>query len=175
MLVPMNPGSALPHAKGEINRLPCVFATALTRRSAVCELAVRPTEARPATGTAPRRPLLCAQPLARAACAELDGLLREKSVFVVRRLSVQHAGKTGAPLMAIQCGGLCGLRDVLDASAPAPNVHHLLNLAQQVPGQLPALPWERIMRAIAQWTPHRPSKPDSPSRPVTPPRPDGAA
>lgn len=154
----MNPGSALPHAKGEINRLPCVFAAALARRSAICELAVRPAGNE---GRSPRK-LLCAQPLARAACAEFDGLLREKSVFVARRLTArpgdQHASSplSSAPgatvtLLQIQCGGLCGLRDVLDTSAPAPNVHHLLGLAQQAPGQLPALPWERIIRAIARW------------------------
>ncbi len=141
--------SGLRHANGEINRLPCVFAEALARGGAVCELAGLLS----GTGQRQRKSVLCAHPLARAACAEFDGKLRQKSVFVVRHPAKDNKSSTPAPLTRIHCGGLMGLRDALDPDASAPNIAELLRARQSRFATWHDLPWELIVRAIAAWRP----------------------
>ncbi len=135
--------SAFRHAKGQINRLPCVFERALQARQAVCEYAVQHQ-------LAERETIACAQPPARASCGELNGLLREKSSFA---LHLTHAARIlpHAMVMKIQCGGLNGLRDVVDPGAVAPNVHHLVRLAQERFGELADLPYTEIIKGVAAW------------------------
>jgi hypothetical protein len=142
--------SRLRHAKGAINRLPCVFARALAHGGAVCELAVRPS------GSSGRlQAIHCAQPVARAACAEFDGQVRQKSVFVVRHLAHANPGTTPASLSQIHGGGLRGLRDVLDPEASAPNVAELLGNRPRHFASWQDFPWDIIVRAIAAWRPGR--------------------
>lgn len=135
--------SAFRHAKGEINRLPCVFERALLAKHAVCEYAVRHQ-------IGERETIACAQPPARALCGELNGLLREKSVFALRLTNVVRI-LPHAMLMKIQCGGLNGLRDLLDADAVAPNVQHLVRLAQERHGELADLPFTEIVKGVSAW------------------------
>jgi hypothetical protein len=52
-------------------------------------------------------------------------------------------------VMKIQCGGLQGLRQVLDAEAPAPDVHELVLLAREQFGDLAALPFSEIVQGVA--------------------------
>lgn len=139
--------SAFRHAKGEINRLPCIFRRALLARHAVCECAVR----REVSG---RESIVCAQPVARASCGELHGLLREKSAFALG-LTDARRSLPAAKLMKIQCGGLNGLRDAVDPGAVAPSVHRLVRLAKEQFGELDALPFSEIVKGIAAWTPLR--------------------
>jgi hypothetical protein len=130
-------------ARGEINQLPCVFATALNQRCAVCSLALHDAEQ-----------LLCTQPLARAACAGLHGQMKDKARFAL--------GMRGDPLSSrtsntdeqrLQCGGLEGLRSVLDGDALSVDVQRLL---ERLPGQLTDnLPWEQILRAIGAYSSSR--------------------
>lgn len=135
--------SAFRHAKGEINRLPCVFERALLARHAVCEYAVRHQ-------IGERETIACAQPPARVLCGELNGLLREKSAFALRLTNTVRI-LPHAMLMKIQCGGLNGLRDLLDAAAVAPNVQHLVRLAQERHGELADLPFTEIVKGVAAW------------------------
>lgn len=135
--------SAFRHAKGEINRLPCVFERALLARHAVCEYAVRHQ-------IGERETIACAQPPARVLCGELNGLLREKSAFALRLTNTVRI-LPHAMLMKIQCGGLNGLRDLLDADAVAPNVQHLVRLAQERHGELADLPFTEIVKGVAAW------------------------
>lgn len=135
------------HAKGEINRLPCVFEAALLGQHAVCELSVRHS----VNG---HQKLACAQPLARASCGTLDGLLQEKSAFAIRRTDAQRR-LPKASVMKIQCGGLNGLRSLLDPQAHAPNVVHLVRLAQEKQGGLAQLPFAEIIKSVAAWKPSR--------------------
>lgn len=139
--------SAFRHAKGEINRLPCVFERALLAKHAVCEYAVR-------YQIGERETVACAQPPARATCGELNGLLREKSAFALR-LAHPAAILPHAMLMKIQCGGLNGLRNVVDPDAVAPNVQHLVRLAQERFGELGELPFTEIVKGVAAWTGRR--------------------
>lgn len=135
--------TAYTSARGEINRLPCVFEKALLSRCVVCELSVRHL-------LAERETVACTDPLARASCGQLAGLLREKSAFA---LKLTHAARIlpHAMVMKIQCGGLNGLKDVIDPEAPAPDVHRLLRQAQQTFDTLEALPFSRIVQGVAHW------------------------
>lgn len=134
---------AFRHARGDINRLPCVFERVLLAHQAVCELAVRHQ-------ISERETVACAQPLARAACGELNGLLREKSAFALKlhdtRRILPHS-----MVMKIQGGGLNGLRDLLDPGALAPNVHQLVRQAQAEHGDLAALPFAELVKGVAAW------------------------
>jgi hypothetical protein len=51
----------------------------------------------------------------------------------------------------IQCGGLEGMRRVLDAQAPAPDVHRLVCLARERHGELDELPFAEIIQGVAAW------------------------
>lgn len=134
---------AFRHAKGDINRLPCVFERVLLARHAVCEYAVRHQ-------IAERETIACAQPPARASCGELNGLLREKSAFALRLTDATRI-LPHAMVMKIQCGGLNGLRDLLDESAPAPNIHELVRRVQAGYESLGDLPWSEVIKGVAAW------------------------
>ena len=139
--------AAFRHAKGEINRLPCVFERALLVRHAACELAVRHQ-------IAERETVACAQPVARALCAQMAALLRDKSAFALGLTGTQHA-LPHAMVMKIQCGGLDGLKSLLDAGAVAPDVRRLVRLAQERYGDLGALPFSEIVQGVAAWQARR--------------------
>ncbi|HTJ96830.1 MAG TPA: hypothetical protein VL381_05130 [Rhodocyclaceae bacterium] len=127
-------------ARGEINHLPCVFATALRQKCAVCSLALHDAEQ-----------LLCSQPVARATCAGLHGQLVDKSRFALGMRADPRSSRTSKPEeLRLQCGGLTGLRTVLDRDAMSIDVHRLLErLADK---ELDLLPWEQILRAIGAWS-----------------------
>jgi hypothetical protein len=128
-------------ARGEINRLPCVFEKALLSRCAVCQLAA-------SHALAERETVACTSPLARAECGQLAGLLREKSAFALKLTTTQRI-LPHAMMMKIQCGGLQGLQQVLDADAPAPDVHKLVLLAREQFGDLASLPFSEIVKGVA--------------------------
>jgi len=133
--------TAYKSARGEINRLPCVFEKALLSRCAVCQLAA-------SHALAERETIACSSPLARADCGQLSGLLREKSAFALRLTNTQRI-LPHAMVMKIQCGGLQGLQQVLDAEAPAPDVRRLVLLAREKFGELAALPFSEIVKGVA--------------------------
>jgi hypothetical protein len=139
--------TAYRNARGEINRLPCIFEKALLARHAVCELAT-------SHQIAERETVACSQAAAHADCARLAETLREKSAFALgvtdTRRILPHA-----MLMKIQCGGLAGMKQVFDAGALAPNVRRLLRLAQEQHGELESLPYSEIVKGIAAWKPRR--------------------
>ncbi|MBK6675351.1 MAG: hypothetical protein IPG52_00170 [Rhodocyclaceae bacterium] len=134
-------------ARGGVNRLPCVFARALLARCAVCQLASH-------HALAERESIACTSPVARAECGQLAGLLREKSAFALRLANTRRI-LPHAMVMKIQCGGLAGLRDVLDAEAPAPDVHRLVLLARARHGDLAALPFSAIVKGVAAFQPRK--------------------
>lgn len=135
--------TAFRNARGDINRLPCVFERALLARHAVCGLAE-------SHALAERETLSCTAPLARAECGRLAGLLREKSAFALKLPDTQRI-LPHAQMMRIQCGGLDGLRQLLDAEAPAADVHRLVCLARECFGELDQLPFSEVVKGIAAW------------------------
>ena len=127
--------------------LRCVFENAILARHAGCELAVRHQ-------IAERETVACTRAAAHAVCAELSTLLREKSAFAL--------GLTGTPgilphamVMKIQCGGLDGLKALLDVDAPMPDVRRLVDQAQERYGALASLPFSRIVQGMAAWKTRR--------------------
>ncbi len=139
--------AAFRHAKGEINRLPCIFERALVARHAACELAV-PHQ------IAERETVACAQPVARVVCAQMSALLREKSAFALGLADTQHI-LPHAMVMKIQCGGLDGLKALLDADAIAPDIRRLVRMAREQFGDLESLPFSEIVKGVAAWKPRR--------------------
>ena len=142
--------AAFRQARGEINRLPCVFERALLARHAACELALRHQ-------IAERETVACTQPAAHAACAELSALLREKSAFALGLTGTQRI-LPHAMVMKIQCGGLDGLKTLLDADADAPmppDVRRLVGEAKERYGDLAALPFSAIVQGMAAWKARR--------------------
>lgn len=127
----------------QINRLPCVFEKALLAQVAVCEAAQR-------LYLAEREMVACREPLVRAACGQLYSLLRTNSAFALKvrdtRLPLPHA-----MLMKVQCGGLTGLKALLDPVAHAPDVLQLVRLAQAEYGGFDALPFSRIVQGVVHW------------------------
>src|SRR3990167_3309122 len=104
--------TAFSHFREEINRLPCVFERALLARHAVCDLAV-------SHQIAERESIACTQPVAHEACIRMSELLREKSSFALHLTATQRI-LPHAMVMKIQCGGLDGLKALLDTDALVP-------------------------------------------------------
>jgi hypothetical protein len=137
----------------QINPLPCVFEKALLCQAAACEAAQR-------LALAERELVACREPLARAACGQLLTLLRQNSAFALKLKDTQRI-LPHAMTMKIQCGGLVGLKDLLDPDAHAPDVLKLVRLAQAEFGALDQLPFSRIVQGVAHWQIRRrsPAKP----------------
>jgi hypothetical protein len=127
----------------QINPLPCVFEKALLCQAAVCEAAQR-------LALAERELVACREPLARAACGQLLTLLRANSAFALKLKDTQRI-LPHAMMMKIQCGGLVGLKDLVDPDAHAPDVLKLVRLAQAEFGALDQLPFSRIVQGVARW------------------------
>lgn len=143
--------SAYRSARGEVNRLPCVFEKALLCQCAVCQLSTR-------HALAERETVACTSPIARAGCGELSGLLREKSAFALRLATTQRI-LPHAQVMKIQCGGLLGLQQVIDPEAPAPDVHRLVRMARQQYGELADLPFSEVVKGVAAFQLRKRHKP----------------
>ena len=127
----------------QINRLPCVFEKALLCQAAACEAAQR-------VALAEREMVACREPLARASCGQLLTLLRANSAFALKVRDTQRL-LPHAMTMKIQCGGLTGLKDLLDPEAAAPDVLKLVRRAQAEFGDLANLPFSRIVQGVAHW------------------------
>ena len=138
---------AFRNVRGEINRLPCVFERALLARHAVCDLAVRHQ-------IAERESIACTEVAAHAACTQMAELLREKSSFALG-LTVTRRILPHAMVMKIQCGGLDGLKALLDPAASAPDVRRLVRLAAERYGEVGALPFSEIVQGVAAWKARR--------------------
>jgi len=130
-------------ARRQINPLPCVFEKALLCQAAACEAARH-------LALAERAMVACSEPLARAACGNLLQLLRANSAFALKVKNTQGI-LPHAMTMKIQCGGLTGLKDLLDPAAHAPDVLRLVRLAQAEFGALESLPFSRIVQGVAHW------------------------
>ncbi len=122
-----------------------MFTKALLAHAARCELAIRHSAGEIDA-------LTCSSPVARTNCATLSALLRERALFTLR-LPRPPAPLVHAKALQLQCGGLRGLQQVLDA--PSADVHHLIGLAHERHDSLLDLPWQQLVDAIAAWQPRR--------------------
>lgn len=144
-------------ARDQINQLPCVFDRALLMQAAVCEAAQR-------LSLAEREVVACRAPLARAACGQLLSLLRKNSAFALKVKDAQRI-LPHAMTMKVQCGGLIGLRDLLDPAAAAPDVLKLVRLAQAEYENFETLPFSRIVQGVAHWQGRKRRAPPLPGEP----------
>jgi hypothetical protein len=94
--------------------------------------------------------MACREPLVRAACGQLLNLLRANSAFALKIKDAQRI-LPHAMMMKVQCGGLTGLKDLLDAEATAPDVLKLVRLAQAEYAGFDELPFSRIVQGVAHW------------------------
>jgi hypothetical protein len=130
--------------RGAAGARACVFEKALLAQCAGCAHAAR-------HALAEREAIGCRTAVAHANCATLLGMLRERSAFALR------LGPAGGPLphaaaMRLQCGGLSGLAQALDADAGvAADVHGLVVAAQARYGSLSDLPWPGLVAAVTGW------------------------
>jgi hypothetical protein len=131
------------NTRKEINPLPCVFEKALLCQAAACEAAQR-------LALAEREMVACREPVARASCNQLLALLRTNSAFALKLKDTQRI-LPHAMTMKIQCGGLDGLKDLLDPGAPAPDILKLVRRAQAEYANLEALPFSQIVQGVARW------------------------
>jgi hypothetical protein len=141
------------NVRKEINPLPCVFEKALLCQAVACEAAQK-------ISLAEREMIACREPLARAACGQLLTLLRQNSAFALKLKDTQRV-LPHAMMMKIQCGGLTGIKELLDPEAHAPDVLKLVRRAQAEYASLEALPFSRIVQGVAHWQIRR-------RRPATP-------
>ena len=123
----------------------CAFAKAMLAATSRCALMTR---------RAYGEQLLveCTRPDARADCAALAALMRERARFALR---LPGAGR---PLMhqqalRLQCGGLEALREVLGVAER--DAHRLVAAARERDASFAQLPWAPLVAAIAAWTPRR--------------------
>lgn len=121
----------------------CVFAKALLARAAVCGLAAR-------RSLGERELVECSSVVARTNCGTLAALMHERARFTLR-LPSPGRPMIHAQALRLHCGGLIGLQHALGADHA--DVHSMVGAAHERLGSLTALPWEAIVREIAQWQP----------------------
>ncbi len=126
---------------------PCPFEKALLSGCGSCALAQR-------RHIAEREAVACSKAEAHAACAALIGLLRRKASFALHLADVGER-LTHAQEMKVQCGGLAGLRRVLDGADAVGDVGLLVEALGRAGEGLEGLPWPAIMQSVAAWQPRR--------------------
>jgi hypothetical protein len=118
----------------------CVFEKALLAGSAACGVSAR-------LALAEREGLACTSPVARTNCGTLLALLRERCAFALKL--APDAPLPHALAMKLQCGGIAGLRGVVDSTDA--DVHRLVAAARERHGSLALLPWPRIVATVRAW------------------------
>jgi hypothetical protein len=127
-------------------RAPCAFGRAILAGQAGCTLARR-------RALGEQEGILCASPVAHVNCATLLALLRERSTFALK-LPPSTAPLPHAHTLRLQCGGIRAVAAAL-GEASAADVHAVIAGARERWGELAAIPFEPVVRAIAAWQPRR--------------------
>lgn len=132
--------SAYRAARDNANPVPCVFEKALAAGCATCATSVR-------RALAEREAIGCASPPARANCATLAALTRERATFALRL--APGGQQPHAVALRLACGGLDGLRRCVNPDET--DVHRLVAAAQLKYGSLLDLPWPDVVVAVLAW------------------------
>lgn len=127
-------------ARRVLNPHPCPFEKAILARCCACSLAVR-------LSISERETVACESEPARETCARLRAQLRQNSLFALK-------AAPGTPLphakeMKAMCGGLLGLQQEVEPGEEVADVHALVVAALGRFGSLEALPYSKIMPAVA--------------------------
>lgn len=104
---------------------------------------------------AEREVVICTGAAAREQCCGLYELLRRNSSFALKQA---HADEplTHARNMKVQCGGLHGLQQALDATEDVGDVAALVEASRQKFGSLEELPYSRIVQSVAAFQARKP-------------------
>jgi hypothetical protein len=126
----------------------CPFGKAILARCCACSLSRR-------QAIAEREVVSCTRAAVREQCCELYELLRRNSWFALKPV---HAGEplTHANNMKVQCGGLRGLQQALDATGEVGDVAALVEAARQKFGGLEELPYSQIIQSVAAFQLRKP-------------------
>lgn len=126
---------------GEMVRLACPFEKVILSRCADCELAQK-------LNIAEREAVACRSVAASEHCTALRGLMHQNALFALK-LSQPVSALPHAKEMKIQCGGLLGIRRLLDPDAPrCENIHAMTESFQASHENLSDLPWSEIVKEI---------------------------
>lgn len=136
----------------EINELRCVFEKAILRQCCQCSVARH-------FNLAERIGVACTQTAAQQLCTDFLKTMHTKSAFAV------HAEPGDAPLphareIKIQCGSIIGLQQELlhTDDAGTRDIHALLSQALEQYDAIEALPYEQVIRGVANYEGRRRKK-----------------
>jgi len=121
---------------------PCPFEKSILTRCAVCAQAEK-------HNLAEREAVACKKSSSREQCIALHDTLREKFAFALHR-KVNAGPLPHAQVMRVQCGGLKGLRYVLEGEGEVENVAALVLQARQTYGEFSDFPYEAIVHWVAE-------------------------
>jgi len=127
-------------ARRVLNPHPCPFEKAILARCCACSLAVR-------LSISERETVACESEPARETCARLRAQLRQNSLFALKvapGTPLPHAKE-----MKAMCGGLLGLQQAVEPGEKVGDVRALVVAALGRFGSLEALPYSKIMPAVA--------------------------
>ncbi len=131
--------------RGQINTIPCVFSKAILAGCAQCELSTK-------RSLAEREMVSCNVQVAQINCTTLHDLFRERAAFTLK-ISPAITEMAHNKAMQLQCGGLNGLQNVMQADAC--NVHALIQQTLEKEESMLNLSWQEIVAAIALWKPRQ--------------------
>lgn len=119
----------------------CPFGKAILALCCACSLSRK-------RAIAERETVICTRATAREQCCELYALLRRNSSFALKQA---HADEplTHARNMKVQCGGLHGLQQAVDAAEEIGDVAALVDASREKFGSLEALPYSLIIQSVA--------------------------
>lgn len=130
----------------------CPFEKAILSAQCTCELSTRRV-------VAERLNAGCRDASAAQDCVTLLELLKERARFTLRIADASPARLPFGKLMKVMVGGLRGLEGALypvrAGATPIDNVHALVEEAKGRYGDLAALPFQDIIKAVAAHEPRR--------------------
>ncbi len=131
--------------RSQINTIPCVFSKAILAGCAQCELSTK-------RSLAEREMVSCHVQVAQINCTTLHNLFRERAAFTLK-ISPAITEMAHNKAMQLQCGGLKGLQNVMQADTC--NVHALIQQSMEKEASMMNLPWQELVTAIALWKPRQ--------------------
>ncbi|MGD8926832.1 MAG: hypothetical protein PVG20_08265 [Thioalkalispiraceae bacterium] len=130
----------------EFNQLRCLFEKSILSRTTMCEYAHR-------FCLADREGVACKNNDAHTQCNILIQNLRTNARFALKQTSTDEP-LPHAKEMKVQTGGLLGLNTILHATKQPTNIENIFGLIQEAVrkyGNLSALPYDEITRAIVKF------------------------
>jgi hypothetical protein len=132
----------------EVNERFCAFEKSVLTNQCECSQAER-------FCIAEREGVHCNSDAGQALCLKLLALLRDQARFALRTDNEEKGVLPHGKAIRIQVGGLRGLQALLEPDQPVPekvaDVYQAIRRAEQVFGELEALPFSKVMPHIAAY------------------------